>query len=163
MPNIRPVSDLRNHFAEITKEVQLSGEPIFLTKNGVGSIVVMSMESYEQNRYDSMVYDKLREAELQAAGTLAESDLMDALGYIAYTLDAPKAARDLLAEFDETVQRIAEFPYAHELYRTDRPMKDEIRKVAVKNYVLYYAVFQERVEIRRFLYGKRDRSRIDEE
>ena len=69
MPNIRPVSDLRNHFAEITKDVQLSGEPIFLTKNGVGSIVDMSMESYEQNRYDSMVYDKLREAELQAAGT----------------------------------------------------------------------------------------------
>ena len=69
MPNIRPVSDLRNHFAEITKDAQLSGEPMFLTKNGVGSIVVMSMESYEQNRYDSMVYDKLREAELQAAGT----------------------------------------------------------------------------------------------
>ena len=69
MPNIRPVSDLRNHFAEITREAQLSGEPIFLTKNGVGSLVVMSMESYEQNRYDSMVYDKLREAELQAAST----------------------------------------------------------------------------------------------
>ena len=69
MPNIRPVSDLRNHFAEITKEVQLSGEPVFLTKNGVGSIVVMSMESYEQSRYDSMVYDKLREAELQVAST----------------------------------------------------------------------------------------------
>ena len=69
MPNIRPVSDLRNHFAEITKDAQLSGEPIFLTKNGVGSIVVMSMESYEQNRYESMVYDKLREAELQSAST----------------------------------------------------------------------------------------------
>ena len=79
MPNIRPVSDLRNHFAEITKEAQLSGEPIFLTKNGVGSIVVMSMESYEQNRYDSMVYDKLREAELQAAGAaerLTHHDVM---------------------------------------------------------------------------------------
>ena len=69
MPNIRPVSDLRNHFAEITREVQASSEPVFLTKNGVGSIVVMSMESYEQNRYDSAVYDKLREAELQAAST----------------------------------------------------------------------------------------------
>lgn len=69
MPNIRPVSDLRNHFAEITKEVQLSDEPVFLTKNGVGSLVVMSMESYEQNRYNSMVYDKLREAELQAVST----------------------------------------------------------------------------------------------
>ena len=80
MPNIRPVSDLRNHFAEITKDAQLSGEPIFLTKNGVGSIVVMSMESYEQNRYDSMVYDKLREAELQVASTterLSHADVME--------------------------------------------------------------------------------------
>ena len=79
MPNIRPVSDLRNHFAEITKEAQMSGEPVFQTKNGVGSIVVMSMESYEQNRYDSMVYDKLREAELQAASTterLRHEDVM---------------------------------------------------------------------------------------
>ena len=47
MPSIRPVSDLRNHFAEITKEVQESREPVFLTKNGVGSIVVMSMDCYE--------------------------------------------------------------------------------------------------------------------
>ena len=73
MPKIRPVSDLRNHFSDITREVQLSNEPVFLTKNGVGSIVVMSMESYEQNRYDSMVYDKLREAELQAASDTARS------------------------------------------------------------------------------------------
>ena len=39
----------------------------------------MSMESYEQSRYDSMVYDKLREAELQAAGTaerLSHTDVM---------------------------------------------------------------------------------------
>ena len=69
MPSIRPVSELRNHFAEITKEVQESREPVFLTKNGVGSIVVMSMDCYEENRYESMVYDKLREAEIQAAST----------------------------------------------------------------------------------------------
>ena len=69
MPSIRPVSDLRNHFAEITKEVQESREPVFLTKNGVGSIVVMSMDCYEENRYESMVYDRLREAEIQAAST----------------------------------------------------------------------------------------------
>lgn len=67
MPNIRPVSDLRNNFAEITREVQSSNEPVFLTKNGVGSIVVMSMESYEERRYESEVYKKLREAELEAA------------------------------------------------------------------------------------------------
>ena len=90
---------------------------------------------------------------------LAESDLLNALDYIAYTLDAPKAAHELLTEFDETVKQIAEYPYACELYRTDRPIQDEIRKVPVKNYVLYYAVFQDRVEIRRFLHGRRDRSK----
>ena len=90
---------------------------------------------------------------------LAESDLMEALQYIAYKLNAPKAANDLLNAFDETIHTIAQFPYAYELYRTDRPMRDEIRKVPVKNYVLYYAVYQDRVEIRRFLHGRRDRSR----
>lgn len=69
MPNIRPVSDLRNHFADIAREVAASKEPVFLTKNGVGSLVVMSMEAYEENRYESEVYDKLKEAELQARET----------------------------------------------------------------------------------------------
>ena len=90
---------------------------------------------------------------------LAESDLMGALSYIADTLDAPKAARDLLQALDETVNRIAAFPYAFELYRTDRPMQDEVRKAAVKNYMLYYVVYPDRVEIRRFLHGRRDRSK----
>lgn len=94
---------------------------------------------------------------------LAESDLMEALDYIATKLDAPQAARDLLAAFDDTVRRIAQFPYAYELYRTDRPMRDEIRNVPVKNYVLYYAVYQDRVEIRRFIHGRRDRSKEIEE
>ncbi len=88
---------------------------------------------------------------------LAESDLMEALHYIAYTLEAPDAARDLLSAFDEAVKRIAEFPYACGLYRTDRPMRDEIRMAPVKNYLLYYAVFPDRVEIRRFLHSRRDR------
>ena len=69
MPTIRPISDLRNHFAEITKEVQSSKEPVFLTKNGVGAIVVMSMEAFEEGRYESQVYDQLLEAEVQAATT----------------------------------------------------------------------------------------------
>ena len=69
MPRIRPVSDLRNHFAEITREVQADNQPVFLTKNGVGSIVVMSMEAYEAGRYESEVYEKLKEAELQARET----------------------------------------------------------------------------------------------
>ena len=81
MPDIRPVSDLRNHFTEITKDVQASKEPVFLTKNGVGSIVVMSMECYENGRYESEVYDKLRDAEIQALSSdtrLTEQEVMSA-------------------------------------------------------------------------------------
>ena len=46
MINIRPVSDLRNKFPEIEQTVLTSGEPVFLTKNGYGSMVVMSIEQY---------------------------------------------------------------------------------------------------------------------
>lgn len=67
MPKIRPISDLSDHLAEITQES--SKEPVFLTKNGVGALVVMSMECYEEARYEDEVYNKLREAEIQAAET----------------------------------------------------------------------------------------------
>ena len=46
MLNIRPVSDLRNKYPEIEEAVLKSGEPVFLTKNGYGSMVVMSLEQY---------------------------------------------------------------------------------------------------------------------
>lgn len=45
MINIRPVSDLRNKFPEIEKIVE-TGEPVFLTKNGYGSMVALSLEQY---------------------------------------------------------------------------------------------------------------------
>ncbi len=66
MPKIRPVSDLRNNFAEISKTVHESAEPVFLTKNGYGDMVVMSMESFERYQFGGEVYVKLKEAELEA-------------------------------------------------------------------------------------------------
>lgn len=47
MIQIRPVSDLRNKFAEIESVVK-EGEPVYLTKNGYGSLVVMSIEKYSE-------------------------------------------------------------------------------------------------------------------
>ena len=46
MINIRPISDLRNRFSEIEHLVLSQEEPVFLTKNGYGSMVVMSIEQY---------------------------------------------------------------------------------------------------------------------
>ncbi len=45
MITIRPVSDLRNKFTEIEDTVK-KGEPVYLTKNGYGSMVVLSLEQY---------------------------------------------------------------------------------------------------------------------
>lgn len=69
MPQIRPVSDLRNNFADISRIVHETSQPIFLTKNGYGDMVVMSMEAYERHQFESEVYFKLKEAELEAKTT----------------------------------------------------------------------------------------------
>lgn len=69
MPHIRPVSDLRNNFADISKIVHETSEPVFLTKNGYGDMVVMSIEAYEQKLFASEIYFKLKEAELEAKST----------------------------------------------------------------------------------------------
>lgn len=47
MLDIRPVSDLRNKFSEIEKTVK-NGQPVYLTKNGYGTMVVMSIEEYSR-------------------------------------------------------------------------------------------------------------------
>ena len=47
MMDIRPVSDLRNNYPEIEKAVQANGH-VFLTKNGYGSMVVISIEEYSR-------------------------------------------------------------------------------------------------------------------
>lgn len=66
METIRPVSDLRNNFADISKTVHETQQPVFLTKNGYGDMVVMSMEAYENLRFESEVYSKLADAEREA-------------------------------------------------------------------------------------------------
>lgn len=69
MPHIRPVSDLRNNFADISRVVHETAEPVFLTKNGYGDMVVMSIEAYERKQFESEIYIKLKEAELEAKST----------------------------------------------------------------------------------------------
>ena len=66
MIQIRPVSDLRNKFPEIETIVN-SGEPVYLTKNGYGVMVVLSLQEYA-NLTDNIEM-KLDEADRQASMT----------------------------------------------------------------------------------------------
>lgn len=64
MIQIRPVSDLRNKFPEIEAIVK-EGEPVYLTKNGYGSMVVLSLDAYSQLTND--VERALDQADRQAS------------------------------------------------------------------------------------------------
>lgn len=48
MPEIRPSSDLRNNYTQISDYCHKCSEPVFITKNGKGDMAVMSMETYER-------------------------------------------------------------------------------------------------------------------
>ena len=62
MPIIRPISDLRNNFSSISDTVHSDDEPVFLTKNGIGDMVVMSLDYYEKQLARIELYQKLNEA-----------------------------------------------------------------------------------------------------
>ena len=66
MINIRPVSDFRNKFPEIEDVVVNSNAPVFLTKNGYGTMVLMSLEQYSALTDDT-------EKKLDEADSLAVS------------------------------------------------------------------------------------------
>ena len=67
MIQIRPVSDLRNKFPEIEDLVVKEGQPVFLTKNGYGLMVVLSLEKYAELTDDIEL--KLDEADKEAGST----------------------------------------------------------------------------------------------
>lgn len=70
MINIRPVSDLRNKYPEIEKTVLKDNEEVYLTKNGYGTMVIMSIQKYEklmtEAEYNQYVENALDEAEEEA-------------------------------------------------------------------------------------------------
>lgn len=75
MINIRPVSDLRNKFPEIEETVINSNAPMFLTKNGYGTMVLMSIEQYSE--LTNNIEQKLDEADAAAKQTTVRYSASD--------------------------------------------------------------------------------------
>lgn len=67
MPNIRPISDLRNSANEISDFCRQTREPVYITRNGTGDMVVLSMEEYERRMGLIDLYGKLAQAEQEIA------------------------------------------------------------------------------------------------
>ena len=85
MIHIRPVTDLRNKFTEIENVVK-EGAPVYLTKNGYGSMVVMSLETYSRLT-DNIEYD-LDQADIAAESNSKRMSHEEVFGSIREKLNA---------------------------------------------------------------------------
>lgn len=88
----------------------------------------------------------------------ARKDVFDLMLYIADQLHAPDSALRIVDAIDESVERLATFPYAYPTYRTIKPLATEYRMLPVENYNVFYTVLEDEkaVEIHRVLYAKMD-------
>ena len=82
MTIIKPISDLRNKFNEISNICHKEGQPVYITKNGKGDLVVMSLALYERQEALLELYRKLGVAEGESeagAAALGHKEMMKRL------------------------------------------------------------------------------------
>ena len=128
MIQIRPVSDLRNKFPEIEMFVNAE-QPVYLTKNGYGTMVVLSLEKY------ASLVDNV-EMKLDEADEIAE------------TTEEGLSHDDVEAVISERLNS----PLAFEPHPSVKKRKHPHYRFYIRNYV----VVEDVMEVRRFLYGARD-------
>ena len=73
MPQIIPIRDLKKT-SELSELCRSAKEPVFITKNGYGDMVIMSMETYERTMFTNDVYRKLEQGE----HSIENGDILDA-------------------------------------------------------------------------------------
>lgn len=76
MPSIRPISDLRNSANEISDFCRQTREPVYITKNGSGDMVVISIEEYERQQALIDLYGKLAVAEQEISSGAEGEDFL---------------------------------------------------------------------------------------
>jgi len=79
MAAIRPISELRNNFNDVASLCNEEGE-VFITRNGYGAYVLMTMEAYEEQKARFSLYHKLDEAEAQLKNGTAPLTHEDVFG-----------------------------------------------------------------------------------
>ena len=88
----------------------------------------------------------------------ARKQLEDIVDYLAFKLNSLDAAYDFIDAVDAAAKSLAEMPYRHPIYHTSFAVLEEVRWLPVKNYNVFYKVFEEEktVEIRRVLHQLQD-------
>lgn len=90
---------------------------------------------------------------------LFEQDLIQTASYITNVLRNPDAAKKLLDDVETAILERLNNPLAFEPYPSAKKRKYTYYRIYVRNYVIYYVVIGDVMEVRRFLYGARDTER----
>lgn len=89
---------------------------------------------------------------------LFEQDLIQTISYITNVLKNTDAAEKLVNDVEDAIQERLEYPLAFEPFPSKKRDYPYYR-IYVRNYVIYYVVIGDGMEVRRFLYGARDTNR----
>jgi addiction module RelE/StbE family toxin len=89
-----------------------------------------------------------------------QQELNAIVDYITFTLESPRAASNMLDELEKSINDLKIFPLAHRLYRPIKPIPTEYRVLTIKNYLVFYVVLKDTIEIHRIIYKKRNLSQL---
>jgi len=93
---------------------------------------------------------------------IAQQDMVEIVKYISHEHCNPVAAKKLSHEMIEAADRLTAFPYSNAIHATIRPLKQEYRKLLVKNHIMFYWVNEKTkiVTIARVLYAHSDYEKL---
>lgn len=87
---------------------------------------------------------------------LAQLDLDNIINYIYNDLSNPKAAIDLMNSFHKSFENLRYFPESNPLVNNEYVKDKTLRKLLVKNYIAFYRIRENEIQIVRVLYGMSD-------
>ena len=85
-----------------------------------------------------------------------DADLADAWSYIAFKLKNPTAADKLMSDTEEAILKRVQMPTSFQQYHSKKERAHPYYRIEVRNYNVWYVVIDDVMEVRRFLYSKRD-------
>lgn len=175
---IKSSTALRNDYGTISDLAHDEGEPIYITKNGEGDLVVMSIEAFEQREEALKLRAKLEAAETAGSparppipwrspergwrGSIAMAELvilepaqreLEEIAQLHMNLEGPASARRITDLILDTLSRLERFPLSGHIPRDRELRGGGYRYVIAGKYICVYRLMAERVYVYHIAHG----------
>lgn len=91
---------------------------------------------------------------------IARRDLQEIIDYIAFELEVPETAIKMLNTLEIEISSLQENPFRGSIYFSKRKHDCQYRKIFVKNYVIFYLILNDSLEIQRIFYNRRNKDKL---